>query len=92
NNLNIDKIDVTVIHENEQANYEYNYGDRELGVLMFEQMKRKGFTPFQRLSYSKCIGDMEGIKQALLEFELAGLSFYGQLCKDILMNKGEVLQ
>ncbi|PHG63688.1 hypothetical protein COI59_18580 [Bacillus toyonensis] len=92
NNLNIYKIDVTVIHENEQASYEYNHGNRELGISMFEEMKRKGFTPFQRLSYSKCIGDMEGIKQALLEFELAGLSFYGQLCKDILMNKGEVLQ
>lgn len=92
NNFNIDKIDASVIHENERASYEFNHGDRDLGISIFEELKRKGFTPFQRLSYSKCVGDIEGIKQALLEFELAGLSFYGQLCKDILMNKGEVTQ
>ncbi|MDZ5608622.1 AimR family lysis-lysogeny pheromone receptor [Bacillus pseudomycoides] len=92
NNQNVDKIDVNVIHKNERATYEYRHGNRELGIYLFKEMEEKGFTPFQRFAYSECIGDVEGIKQALLEFELAGLSFYGQLCKNILMNKGVVLQ
>ncbi|PGX99919.1 hypothetical protein COE15_14685 [Bacillus cereus] len=90
--INIKEINLSAIHKNEKASYEYNFGNRQLGLSLFKEMEVEGFSPFQRFSYSKCIGDLEGIKQALLEFELAGLSFYGQLCKNILMNKGEVLQ
>ncbi|MCM3736411.1 AimR family lysis-lysogeny pheromone receptor [Bacillus cytotoxicus] len=92
NDFNINKIKLSVIHKNERAIYEYYYGNRDLGLSLFKEMEMVGLSPFQRFSYSKCIGDLEGIKQALLEFELSGLSFYGQLCKNILMNKGEVLQ
>ncbi|MCQ6530526.1 AimR family lysis-lysogeny pheromone receptor [Bacillus mycoides] len=90
--INIKEIDLTDVHKNEKASYEYKFGNRQLGLLLFKEMELEGLSPFQRFSYSECIGDLEGIKQALLEFELAGLSFYGQLCKDILMSKGEVLQ
>ena len=38
-----------------------------------------------------CIQDIDGIKQALLEFELMGLSFYGQMYKMILNKEGVVL-
>ncbi|PFW97685.1 AimR family lysis-lysogeny pheromone receptor [Bacillus pseudomycoides] len=92
NEINIKEINLSAIHTNEKASYEYNFGDRKLGLSLFKEMEIEGFSPFQRFAYSKCIGDLEGIKQALLEFELAGLSFYGQLCKNILMNKGVVLQ
>jgi hypothetical protein len=91
NEINISEINLVAIHKNEKANYEYNFGDRKLGLSLFKEMEIEGFSPFQRFAYSKCIGDLEGIKQALLEFELSGLSFYGQLCKNILMSKG-VLQ
>ncbi|MGM2634163.1 AimR family lysis-lysogeny pheromone receptor [Bacillus cereus group sp. Bce040] len=90
--INIKEIDLSAIHKNEKASYEYKFGNRQLGLSLFKEMETEGFSPFQRFSYSKCIGDFEGIKQALLEFELSGLSFYGQLCKNILMSKGEVLQ
>ncbi|PGK02574.1 hypothetical protein CN892_27490 [Bacillus anthracis] len=92
NAINIKEINLSAIHKNEKANYEYYFGDRKLGLSLFKEMEIEGFSPFQRFTYSKCTGDLEGIKQALLEFELSGLSFYGQLCKNILMNKGEVLQ
>ncbi len=90
--INIKEIDLSTVHKNEKASYEYKFGNRQLGLSLFKEMETEGFSPFQRFSYSKCIGDLEGIKQALLEFELSGLSFYGQLCKNILMSKGEVLQ
>lgn len=90
--INIKEIDLSAVHKNEKASYEYKFGNRDLGLALFKEMEIEGFSPFQRFSYSKCIGDLEGIKQALLEFELSGLSFYGQLCKNILMSKGEVLQ
>lgn len=90
--INIKEINLSAIHKNEKANYEYNFGDRKLGLSLFKEMEIEGFSPFQRFTYSKCIGNLEGIKQALLEFELSGLSFYGQLCKNILMSKGELLQ
>ncbi|UDV85415.1 AimR family lysis-lysogeny pheromone receptor [Bacillus cereus] len=90
--INIKEIDLSAVHKNEKASYEYKFGNRQLGLALFKEMETEGFSPFQRFSYSKCIGDLEGIKQALLEFELSGLSFYGQLCKNILMSKGEVLQ
>ncbi|MEK4745877.1 AimR family lysis-lysogeny pheromone receptor [Bacillus sp. FSL R9-9481] len=92
NEINISEINLLAIHKNEKANYEYNFGDRKLGLSLFKEMELEGFSPFQRFTYSKCIGNLEGIKQALLEFELSGLSFYGQLCKNILMSKGELLQ
>lgn len=91
NNINIDKIDVTLLHPNERATYECLFGNRELGLSIFEELKKKGFSPFQRISYSMCTGDMEGIKQALLDFELAGLSFYGQMYKMVLNREGVVL-
>lgn len=90
--INIKEINLSAIHKNEKANYEYNFGDRKLGLSLFKEMEIEGFSPFQRFTYSKCIGSLEGIKKALLEFELSGLSFYGQLCKNILMSKGDVLQ
>ncbi|MGE6618128.1 AimR family lysis-lysogeny pheromone receptor [Bacillus mycoides] len=91
NNINIDKVDVALLHPNERATYECLFGDRELGLSIFDELKKKGFSPFQRISYSICIGDMEGIKQALLDFELAGLSFYGQMYKMVLNREGVVL-
>lgn len=90
--INIKEIDLSAVHTNEKASYEYKFGNRQLGLSLFKEMEIEGFSPFQRFSYSKCIGDLEGIKQALLEFELSGLGFYGQLCKNILMSKGELLQ
>ncbi|PGU29615.1 hypothetical protein COD66_23205 [Bacillus cereus] len=92
NEINIKEINLLAIHKNEKANYEYNFGNRKLGLSLFNEMEIEGFSPFQRFTYSKCIGSLEGIKQALLEFELSGLSFYGQLCKNILISKGDVLQ
>lgn len=91
NNINVDKIDVELLHPNERATYECLFGNRELGLLIFEELKKNGFSPFQLISYSICIGDMEGIKQALLEFELAGLSFYGRMYKIILNREGVML-
>ncbi|MES1053862.1 hypothetical protein FOA24_33950 [Bacillus thuringiensis] len=91
NNINVDKIDVSLLHPNERATYECIFGDRELGLSIFDELKKVGFTPFQRISYSLCIRDLEGIKQALLEFELMGLSFYGQMYKMILNREGVVL-
>ncbi|MGG5736765.1 AimR family lysis-lysogeny pheromone receptor [Bacillus cereus group sp. IBL03679] len=90
NNINVDKIDVSLLHPNERATYECIFGDRELGLSIFDELKKGGFTPFQRISYSLCIHDLEGIKQALLEFELMGLSFYGQMYKMILNREGVV--
>ncbi|WP_144517278.1 AimR family lysis-lysogeny pheromone receptor [Bacillus thuringiensis] len=91
NNINVDKIDVELLHPNERATYEYLFGDRELGLSIFEELKKNGFSPFQLMSYSICTGDMEGIKQALLDLELAGLSFYGRMYKIILNREGVML-
>ncbi|MED3088451.1 MULTISPECIES: AimR family lysis-lysogeny pheromone receptor [Bacillus cereus group] len=91
NNINVDRIDVALLHPNERATYECLFGDRELGLSMFGELKKNGFSPFQLISYSLCIDDLEGIKQALLEFELMGLSFYGRMYKMKLNEKGVVL-
>ncbi|EOO32480.1 hypothetical protein IIU_03870 [Bacillus cereus VD133] len=91
NKINVDKIEVALLHPNERATYECLFGDRELGLSIFDELKKNGFSPFQRISYSLCINDHESIKQALLEFELMGLSFYGQMYKMILNREGVVL-
>ncbi|MGX5570822.1 AimR family lysis-lysogeny pheromone receptor [Bacillus toyonensis] len=91
NNINIDKIDVSTLHPTERATFEYRFGDRELAISIFEKLKKAGHTPFSGIAYSMCINDMEGIKQALLDFELMGLSFYGQMYKMILNREGVVL-
>lgn len=91
NNINVDKIDVELLHPNERATYECLFGDRELGLSIFEELKKNGFSPFQLISYSICVNNLEGIKQALLEFELMGLSFYGRMYKIKLSEKGVVL-
>ncbi|MED3270636.1 hypothetical protein BK703_04395 [Bacillus thuringiensis serovar silo] len=88
NNINIDKIDVSLLHPNERATYECLFGNREFGLSIFDELKKKGFSPFQRISYSLCINDLEGMEQALLEFELMGLSFYGRMYKMILNREG----
>ncbi|MGX5634471.1 AimR family lysis-lysogeny pheromone receptor [Bacillus thuringiensis] len=91
NNINIDKIDVSILHPTERASFEYRFGDRELAISIFEKLKEAGHTPFSRIAYSMCINDIEGIKQALLDFELMGLSFYGRMYKMILNREGAVL-
>ncbi|PGC92188.1 AimR family lysis-lysogeny pheromone receptor [Bacillus toyonensis] len=91
NNINIDKIDVSTLHPTERATFEYRSGNRELALSIFEELKEAGHTPFSRIAHSMCIQDIDGIKQALLEFELMGLSFYGQMYKMILNKEGVVL-
>ena len=90
NNINIDKIDVSTLHPTEQATFEYRFGSRTC-TFYFEELKEAGHTPFSRIAHSMCIQDIDGIKQALLEFELMGLSFYGQMYKMILNKEGVVL-
>lgn len=89
NNFNLHKIDFNYIHEGEEAHFECLYRDREKGLAMYKEMERKGFSAHQLYSYSKVIGDVEGLKKALISFERSGNLFYAKGVKKVLM-KGEV--
>ena len=51
NNINIDKIDVSTLHPTEQATFEYRFGDRELALSIFEELKEAGHTPFSNCTF-----------------------------------------
>lgn len=89
NNFNIQNIDFNYIHEGEEAHFECLYRDREKGITMYKELERKGFSAHQLYSYSKVIGDIEGLKKALIHFERSGNLFYAKGVKKVLM-KSEV--
>ncbi|HDR7454991.1 TPA: hypothetical protein QCX53_005120 [Bacillus cereus] len=86
NNFNIQKIDFEYIHDAELANYECLYGDREKGLEIFRNLEQNSFSAHQLYSYSKVMGDIEGLRQALLAFERSGNLFYAKGVKRALMK------
>lgn len=59
----------------------------ELGMKLYDEIRRKGFTSFQMYSYSKIMDDIIGLKKALELFELSGNIFYSQYVKRLLMKE-----
>ncbi|MBG9530798.1 prophage helix-turn-helix protein [Bacillus thuringiensis] len=86
NNFNIHKIDFDYLHDGESAHYECLYGDREKGLAKYAILEQNGFSAHQLYSYSKVIGDMEGLRKALIKFERSGNLFYARGVKKALMK------
>lgn len=89
NNFNLHKIDFDYIHIGEHAHYECLHGDREKGLAMYKILEQNGFSAHQLYSYSKVIGDIQGLKEALISFERSGNLFYARGVKQALL-KSEV--
>ncbi|PGS83956.1 hypothetical protein COC69_01180 [Bacillus cereus] len=87
NNYRIEDINLESIHKSERAYYECLYGDWELGMKLYEEIKSTGFTSFQLYSYSKITNDILGLKKSLELFELSGNIFYSQYVKRLLMKE-----
>ncbi|MEK4503836.1 hypothetical protein [Bacillus sp. FSL R12-0069] len=86
---NLHKIDFDYIHIGEHAHYECLHGDREKGLAMYKILEQNGFSAHQLYSYSKVIGDIQGLKEALISFERSGNLFYARGVKQALL-KSEV--
>lgn len=86
NNFNLRKIDFNYIHDTELAHYECLYGDREKGLEIFKVLEQNGFSAHQLYAYSKVIGDLEGLRKALIAFERSGNLFYAKGVKQALMK------
>ncbi|MES1053915.1 helix-turn-helix transcriptional regulator [Bacillus thuringiensis] len=87
NNYRLEDIDLESIHKSEKAYYECLYGNWQLGMKLYDEIRRKGFTSFQMYSYSKIMNDIIGLKKALELFELSGNIFYSQYVKRLLMKE-----
>ncbi|MGH0790953.1 AimR family lysis-lysogeny pheromone receptor [Bacillus cereus] len=86
NNYRLEDIDLESIHKSEKAYYECLYGDWELGMRVYAELRKNGFTSFQLYSYSKVTNDIIGLKKALELFELSGNIFYSGYVKRLLMK------
>ncbi|HHL0971615.1 TPA: AimR family lysis-lysogeny pheromone receptor [Bacillus cereus] len=90
NNYRLEDIDLESIHKSERAYYECLYGDWNVGMKLYAEIRKEGFTSFQLYSYSKVTNDIIGLKKALELFELSGNVFYSGYVKRLLM-KDEVV-
>lgn len=86
NNYRLEDIDLESIHKSERAYYECLYGDWNVGMKRYAEIRKEGFTSFQLYSYSKVTNDIIGLKKALELFELSGNVFYSGYVKRLLMK------
>ncbi|KEK21854.1 hypothetical protein BAGA_24605 [Bacillus gaemokensis] len=86
NNFNLDKIDFKYMHDGERAHYECLYGDKNVGLKLYEKLEKSGFSAHQLYSYSKVTGDVLGLRKALIAFERSGNIFYARGVKRSLMK------
>lgn len=63
NNYRLEDIDLESIHKSERAYYECLYGDWNVGMKLYAEIRKEGFTSFQLYSYSKVTNDIIGLKK-----------------------------
>lgn len=92
NGFNLDLIEHEYLDIGEEAHFQLRWGDAELGEKMYLEMEKKGqMTPHRRAARAKIKGDMEELKQALIEFERIGNIFYSNgVKKELISERVEV--